>query len=137
MFLCTIYSATMMPFLLTFCLSRFYTNPLAGSARGLPFWSGSGPTRRPNPKNPGKTPGGATATDPFRRSASPCRQAGLLFPKHCFGVLTLITVGKISSGRTLTGCVHWLCYQRIAVLAYNFALAALPMNPSMACKIRV
>gem|GEM_PF-4228648 len=59
-----------------------------------------------------------------------------LFPKHRLGVLTLITVGNISSGRTLTGCAHWLCYQGLAVLKYSFALAALPMNPSVACKIR-
>jgi len=59
-----------------------------------------------------------------------------LFPKHRLGVLTLITVGNISSGRTLTGCVHWLRYQGLAVLEYSFALATLPMNPSVACKIR-
>jgi len=60
-----------------------------------------------------------------------------LFPEHRFGVLTLITVGNILSERTLTGCVHWLCYQGLAVWEYSFALAALPMNPSVACKIRV
>jgi len=39
-----------------------------------------------------------------------------LFSKHRLGVLTLITVGKISSGRTLPGCVHWLCYQYPSLL---------------------
>jgi len=59
-----------------------------------------------------------------------------LLPKHRLGVLTLMTVGNISSGRTLPGCVHWLCYQGLAVWEYSFALAALPMNPSVAWKIR-